>query len=194
MSDIERVSALKGHRIDGEFGASVAVPGVTLGVLAPMAIAQVNGAPAEDVLQTRFTFEQPLQARRVAQNDSCSLIWNGPGKWFAVSQSESPREFVASLRVKLDHTDATVTDLSHARTVIRISGQHAADVLCKGCPGDIEAMQTGACMATLMGSIAALVHCCETQQSFDIYVFRSFGQAFWEWLTDAALEYGYCLA
>ena len=108
-----------------------------------------------------------------------------------MSNFENPTELVSNLCRKFSPTQATITDLSHARTVVRVEGERAVDVLCKGCPADIEGMSTDDCMATLMGTISTLVHCREARFAFDLYVFRSFGLAFWEWITDAALEFGY---
>ena len=194
MSDVERISALKGHRDDGEFGACDGAPGVVLSELSPSAIVQVNGAPSEEVLVDLFTLGEPLRAGKAGVDGAKTVLWNGPGKWIWVSTTEFASDLVTDLCCKLSPTGATVTALSHARTVVRVSGEQAPEVLCKGCPADLEGMSSGDCMATLIGTISALVHCREAHHVFDIYVFRSFGQAFWEWLTDAALEYGYSVS
>ena len=192
MSSVERRSALTGHRGDGDGDASGdSADRVMLEELELAAIAQINGAPDKRSLQRLLAPNETVEVGRAARGDTYVMLWNGPGKWLTVSESEEPYTFIADLRDKLEGTDATVTDLSHARTVIRITGKHAPDVLCKGCPADIEAMQSGECLATLMGTLSSVVHCREAGQTFDVYVFRSFGQSFWEWLTDASLEYGY---
>ncbi len=192
MSDVNRTSALAGYRRDSRFGSSNGeTSGVTLEELELSAIAQINGAPDESVLQGKLASDEPLLPNRAALGPSYDLVWNGPGKWLVVSASEEPGTLLAGLRNLLEDTDATVTDLSHARTVIRITGARACDVLCKGCPADIESMRSGDSMATLMGTLSSVVHCREAGHSFDVYVFRSFGRSYWEWLTDASLEYGY---
>lgn len=195
MSKVNRSSALVGHRRDGRFGASDEdTPGVALQELALGAIAQINGAPDEGTLQDLLAIDTPLQANRAVHGPAYELIWNGPGKWLAVSETEDSEGFILDLRNKLEVAGATVTDLSQARSVVRIAGARACDVLCKGCPADIESMSSGDSMATLMGTLSSVVHCRETGRSFDVYVFRSFGQSFWEWVTDASLEYGYSAA
>ena len=191
VSSIERMSALKGHQAEGVFGAADPAPGVALAALAPTAIAQINGAPQETALGTLLSIDASVAVNRVVLGASYDLLWNGPGKWLCVSDTVTADELVTGLRDRLAKTDVTVTDLSHARTVVKITGGCAVDVLCKGCPADIEAMGTGDCMATLIGTIGALVHCREQRHEFDTYVYRSLGQAYWEWLTDAALEYGF---
>jgi len=192
VSKVKRQSALAGHRRDGRFGATFEeTVGVTLEELELSAIAQINGAPVESTLQDLLRLEESLQVNRAVLGSAYDLIWNGPGKWLAVSESEDSAGFVLDLRNWLEHTGATVTDLSQARTVVRITGANSCDVLCKGCPADIESMRNGDSMATLMGTLSSVVHCREAGGSFDVYVFRSFGQSFWEWLTDASLEFGY---
>ena len=192
MAEMERTSALVGHYREGTFGAAAHdASGVTLKEIRPVAIAQVNGAPPEESLQSLLGGDALVERNRVASLGGFDLLWNGPGKWLAVSSTQLPAEFLKRLRRIFDGTDATVTDLSHARTVIRVNGGHACDVLSKGCPADLEALCTGDSIATLMGTLSSVVHCRETGEEMDVYVFRSFGQSFWEWITDASLEFGY---
>ena len=192
MSSVERLSALSAQRQDGSFGAHAREsPGVVLEELKPAALAQINGAPDEETLGRLLDLDEILRPRRAALGKTYDTIWNGPGKWLSVSTEREPAAFVAELRSRLKASDATVTDLSHARTIVRISGNRVCDVLCKGCPADLEGLSNGDAVATQIGSLSTLIHCREAGAVFDLYVFRSFGQSFWEWLTDAALEYGY---
>ena len=46
---------------------------------------------------------------------------------------------------------------------------------------------------TAIHHIGVLIHRREAEV-FDLFVFRGFALSFWEWLTDAALEYGYQVA
>ena len=198
MSSANRQSTLEGHLDTGKFGAEGASsPRVALQELRPGAIAQINGAPEEgelDRLLKPWRLAEAIKPNRAACAESRDLLWNGPGKWMVVSQSDEPEALLSSLESILSGTNATVTDLSHARTVIRVTGEAAADVLCKGCPADIESMQSGDCIVALVGTLSAVIHCREPATSFDAYVFRSFGQAFWEWITDGAAEYGYSVS
>ena len=84
---------------------------------------------------------------------------------------------------------ASTTDLSHARTVLRVSGPAATDLLAKLCPIDVETMRTGDSAVTLTGPLNAQV--VKTgDEEFRLYVFRSFGLAMWEMLKDEAAEFG----
>jgi len=180
MAEPVRRSALEGHAAPGTYGADRgAGPGVTLGERRPSAIMQIHGAPPEPRLTEALS---PLGA--------LTLMWTGPGQWLAVSHEHDPSGLRADLAERLDGTDATVTDLSHARTVVRVAGPAARDLLAKGCPADVDALRHGECVASMLGHLNALIHC-TGDEDFDVYVFRSFGLSLWEWLEQGAGEFGY---
>ncbi len=193
MVDVPRRSALQGHvrpaRLAVPDGAE---PGVTLYEKRPSALAQIQGAPPESELAGRMAelgFDGEMRPRRAYSADSMAWLWNGPGRWLSVSRDHRPDELLRLLRHALEGSDATVTDLSHARTALTVTGSACRDLLAKGCPVDVDAMTPGDCAATLLGPFDVLVHC-RDQRVFDVYVFRSFGLAMWEWLRDEALEFG----
>jgi heterotetrameric sarcosine oxidase gamma subunit len=168
------------------------LPGAVLEEQRPAAIAQINGAPVESRLASALGFlalDSAIEPRRASAGKGGTLLWTGPGQWLAVSSSTPAGVFVTNLRGALESSGATVTDLSHARSVIRIAGPKARDVMLKGCPLDLESFAGDDCACSLLGHFNVQIHCLGAQ-SFDLYVFRSFGLALWEWLVDAALEYG----
>jgi len=157
---------------------------------------QVNGAPAGDGLKPVLTalgigqapgagLSPGIPGVPVLSTDDLRLLWNGPGMWFAVVSSDAAMH---RLGASFDATDATITDLSDARTVLRLSGQEACTVLSKGCPLDIESMPDNSAMSSHISHINALIHKIDSN-TYDIYVFRSFGIVLYEWLTDAATEW-----
>ncbi len=193
MAEIVERTALSDHpksrlRTAGTGG----LPGAVLEEQRPAAIVQINGAPPEARLATALGYlglSATPEPCRACPGKGGTLLWNGPGQWLAVSPSTPARDFLNDLRRALEPSGATVTDLSHARTVIRIAGPKARDVMLKGCPLDLERFQVNDCGSSLLGHLNVLIHCVG-DQNFDLYVFRSFGLALWEWLIDAALEYG----
>ncbi len=193
MADVVERSVLSDHaksslRTAGTGG----LPGAVLEEQRPAALAQINGAPDEQRLGAALSvlgLERAPEPRRACTGKGATLLWTGPGQWLAVASSTPAKEFAPSLRRALEESGATVTDLSHARTVIRIAGPKAREVLLKGCPLDLELFQVNDCATSLLGHVSVQLHCVG-DQTFDVYVFRSFGLATWEWLIDAALEYG----
>jgi sarcosine oxidase subunit gamma len=65
-------------------------------------------------------------------------------------------------------------------------------VLAKGCAVDLHPRSAGAgaCFVTALARHAAVVHVVESA-TIDAYVYRSFGQDLFDWLTAAAAEYGF---
>ncbi|HSS65412.1 MAG TPA: sarcosine oxidase subunit gamma family protein [Gammaproteobacteria bacterium] len=193
MAEVVERTALSEHpksrlRTAGTGG----LPGAVLEEQRPAAIAQINGAPQDSRLAAALDFlalESTPESRRACTGKGGTLLWNGPGQWLAVSRSTAAEEFLPQLRRALEPHGATVTDLSHARTVVRIAGPKARDVMLKGCPLELESFNVNDCAASLLGHLNVQIHCLG-DHTFDLYVFRSFGVAMWEWLIDAALEYG----
>lgn len=181
MADSERRSALHRHYEPGRFGAGGdAAPALELGERRGLAMAQVNGAPDTGA-------PAPLKS---TSDNQVTLLWTGPGQWFAVSDALGAEALVTALENRLSGSDATVTDLSHARTVLRIAGGRWRDLLAKGCPADMDAMAPGDCVASLLSHFTVIIHCV-SEDIADVYVFRSFGASLWEWLRGGAAEFGY---
>jgi heterotetrameric sarcosine oxidase gamma subunit len=193
VAEVVERSALSDHpksrlRTAGSGG----LPGAVLEEQRPAAIAQINGAPTELQLASALGFlalDSTIEPRRACTGKGGTLLWNGPGQWLAVSPSTSARGFIRDLRGALEPSGATITDLSHARSVIRIAGPKAREVMLKGCPLDLDSFEVNDCASSLLSHFNVQIHCLG-DQTFDLYVFRSFGLALWEWLVDAALEYG----
>jgi len=193
VADPLRVSALESIVSPGRYGAATrGEAGVVLQEWRPSAIVQINGAAdGEDFCQALgfLELEALPRARRACPGKAATLLWNGPGRWLAVSADAPPARFVNDFREALNGSDATVTDLSHARSVVRITGPRACEVLLQGCPLDLELFAENDCAASLLGHLSVQLHGLGGG-GFDVYGFRSFGVALWEWLVDASLEYG----
>ncbi len=185
-------SALEGHVAPGVYGATGAGPGVTLQEQRPAGIAQVIAPPKASALKAILPVAGikalPKNQRSVVGKHA-TVMWSGPGQWLVVFHLGRPDADVQALADSIEDSNVTVTNLAQARTVIRISGPQAVEVLLKGCPLDLESFDSDDCAASLLGHLNVQLHCVE-KNCFDVYVFRSFGLALWEWLNDASLEYG----
>ena len=196
MSEPARRSALEGHYRIGRIGArGEGAPGVVLAQCRPRSMAQVNGAPEPGVLAEALGASAadvaPNRAFDAGAADAGAVryAWNGPGRWLAESAGRAPGELVRHIEDALLPHGASATDLSHARTVLRVSGPAATDLLAKLCPIDVESMRTGDSAVTLAGPFNVQV--VKTgDEEFRLYVFRSFGLAMWEMLRDEAAEFG----
>lgn len=101
----------------------------------------------------------------------------------------------AQLRQVIPPAVGAVTSLSHSRTRIVIEGACARDVLRKGIPLDFDpdAFRVDQAALTGLHHTPILVHRAGADR-YELYAMRSFALSVWEWLADAALEYGYDIA
>ncbi len=150
---------------------------------------QIHGLEAEacgDLLK-EFGIDSLPESRRARVGDDVTVLWNGPGMWMFVSENRNAEQTLKVLRGLFQNTDATVTDLSSARTIVRVSGASRRNLIKKGCPADIEAMEDGDVITSLIGHLTATIHC--RADSFDVYVLQSFGVDFWEWCRHNVREF-----
>ena len=112
-----------------------------------------------------------------------------PGKVFVVIEAEG---LASRLAGAIGSDVGTVTDLSHGRAALRISGPRAEWVL-----GKFFAIDFSVGAFPVSNGIATVHHDFFTQiqrtgpERFDLYVFRSFARAFWTALCHASEEVGY---
>jgi heterotetrameric sarcosine oxidase gamma subunit len=87
---------------------------------------------------------------------------------------------------------AALTDLSHARTLLRLSGPMSRSALAKLCRIDLHprAFRPGRVAQTPLGQVAALIHAIDDRPSFDLYLPRSLARSATQSLIDAAIEFG----
>ena len=174
-------SALLGHLRAGNFPAGEQTPGVTLAERWPLAILQIDGlpgGPADRPAATRMPGVAPL-------------LQVGPQRWLVIDRRDRLESLSASLATGLE--GFVVTDLSQARTVLRIGGGKARDVLAKGCALDLHpgVFPVGSCTATSVVGLAAVLVAVDDAPTYDLHVARTYGQYVWEWICEAAAEYGY---
>ncbi len=125
------------------------------------------------------------------------VLWLAPTEWLVVTSPGGTEEVAQSLADITAECGGTVTDVSDARAVILLGGQHARDVLMKGCPLDLHpaTFVPGACAQSLLARATVILYRgadpAQTGESaFEIYVARSFADYLWTWVEDAASEYG----
>lgn len=172
---LARNSPLADIAIHGRFGADRGEPGVTLSVIQPASIVTVIARKGK-----AKTLSDALRTFRGAR-----VQWAGAEQYYVLDR---PFEEV---RKKLEG-QASCSDQSHGRVIIRIEGSKVRDVLCKGTPVDLHEseFETGKSVLTQMAHVG--VHLTRVgRDAFELSVFRGFSESFWEWLTEQADEFGY---
>ena len=173
------------RRFGREFAMPGAAPAVALAVRPNLGILSLRGS-ARDV-QFLVAAEQALGvALPLACGNTCAAA---AGQVFALSTSEW--WLVSNAAPVVETAALRSVDLSAGRTVIRLSGPRARDVLAKGCGLDLHprAFAVGRCTQTPVAHVGALLHHVD-DAVWDLYVPRSTARHFWEWLTEAAAEFG----
>lgn len=141
----------------------------------------------------------PLQPNTVAGKPSTTrIMWLGPDEWLVITKPEGAERALNALRktLKTDGLHAAVTDSTHARTCIEISGPRALEVLQKGCPLDLHPSkfgpgQSAQCIVSKVGvMLTQTARARNGDPTYELYALRSFSTYLWTWLEDAAQEYG----
>lgn len=182
MSD--RVSPLGPDHRPGQYGNLGGGIGVTLsepefGFLGELA-AFPDSEEAVSILADAAASKPGAIVFRIAAN-----------RWFLAG----PEGMDGPLSAKLKPANGSLIDLTHGRTALRISGPKADWVLSKLYAIDfsISAFPAGTGLATSHHNIFTQIHR-DDEQTYTLFVFRSFARAFWHTLQRAAEETGYEVA
>lgn len=117
----------------------------------------------------------------VTETGGIAALSTGPNRWLVVA----PEALIESLPERVDRELAAITDLSHGRAVISISGPAAAETLMKGTGIDIDPalFPEGSTAATALAHMPVLIW--RRAGSYDVIVPRSYAQHLLEWLHHA---------
>lgn len=187
-------SALDKALLPATFGRDTANPGVVLTERHGLYLVQVTafaGPVARNAIAAMAGVTLDERPNRASGSGDTQALWLGPERWLIVGPASRTPSLGAALAQGLGADQAAIVELDHARTVIRVSGRSARDVLAKGCVIDLHARSfvPGQTAQTALFHVNSLIHCVAAD-TFDLYVTRSHGQSFWEALTDASGEFG----
>lgn len=190
------VSGLAGLTVPGSYGAKVGELGVTIAERTGLGIATVAACKGKSealkaAARKAYGVELPERSI-VASGRDILFIGTGPGQWLAVSEKYANEELARELAGRLQGL-ASVADQSGGRTVIRISGPRARDVLAKGLPIDLDPRvfpSNGAATSTISLMGVQLWQADDTP-AYELAIFRSLSGSFWRWLAASAAEFGY---
>lgn len=191
---VDQLSPLEPAFRPGSHGNFANGHGVTLAELAPGSIVQVAAWPGEEkkliaaiAAVTGLTLADGAGAGAVS--DRYAAFGFAPAKFLVTDTSEG---LAAGLAGAVTADIGTITDLSHGRTAIRITGAKAEWVLAKLFAIDfsLPAFPEGTGISTTHHDIFAQIQRSGPER-FDLFVFRSFARSFWKMLCRASDEVGY---
>ncbi|UCI18687.1 sarcosine oxidase subunit gamma [Mesorhizobium sp. B2-1-8] len=192
----ETRSPLDRALVSGPYGAQ-GEAGVTLTEIRNFDLVQVmarRGKAAEmaKAAKARFGLAAP-ETPKTAGAAEATLIWSGPDQFFVLSKGG--RHQAASLS-PVFAASASLSDQSHARVLIRISGAKARALLAKLSSIDLypATFPVGAAAATSMDHTSVTLwrgnDAPDGQAVFNVLVFATFAESLWHTMLDSAVEYG----
>ncbi len=186
---VERASALEGHNAPRQFGLIGAPgPGIRLSER-PLASLWLIAAWPERLAETGAAAAKAAGVEAApgpggsATGKGGTLLRIEPLKWLLASENEVSRP-------ALEAADGTVLELSHARTVIHVSGPNALDLMARMVPLDLRpaAFPEGSVANTGLHHVGVTI--VARDGGFDLFVLRSFGLAVWKTLRESAAQFG----
>ena len=195
-----RRSALAHLGLEGR--AAVAVPhaGVELAECQPRGLLLLRGDVASKefrgAVSAAIGIEPVVEPLAAARKRDVSMLWLGPDEWLVVTPDNRVERIERTLRGALEARHGALTDVSHGRAILSLSGPDARSVLAKGCPLDLHprVFGPGRCAQSRLAKCQVLIHQTGDTPAFEIHVMRSFAQYSWTWLLDAGGEFGVRIA
>lgn len=175
---VRHIPALAGAR-SGRLGKEDGAPGVTLRALPEGLVVLALG---------RLDRKAVLAASLRVGLDGCSVSDAGFEQWLIAGDTPASSATLAALAQVLAGK-AHVSDQSHGRVRIALSGPRTTEVLAKGCGIDLAGFAVGAGAMTLYGHLGCHLVRVEADV-FHLTVLRSFALALWDELVEAGREYG----
>ena len=197
-----RRSALAHLGLEARAAASPPGPGtgVVLGECRPRGLLLLRGKSGDAGFRRSVSavlgvgpVAEPLTAVRRCD---VAMLWLGPDEWLVVTPDRRAGRIERELRDALEGQHAALTDVSHSRAILALSGPDARSLLAKGCPLDLHprGFGPGRCAQSRLAKCQMLIHQVGEAPAFEIHVSRSFAQYAWTWLMDAGREFGIRIA
>jgi len=190
---LQAKSALAGLAVPGRYGPP-GEPGVTIAERAGLGLATVagrKGGPLRAAVKGSYGLDLP-DGSAVVDGGEVSFVGYGPGQWLAVSGTLAGETLARDLAQRLRGL-ASISDQSGGRTVLRVKGPRARDVLAKGLPIDLHpsVFSPGSAATSTISLMGVQLWQVDDAPTYDIALFRSVSASFWRWLTASAAEFGY---
>ena len=193
---LERRSALAEALVKGGQNGSGDARGLRLGEVRGWTLVQV-AAFVSTLAELELSVSEALGAAglpahigTVVEAGTRRIFKTGPEQFWILAPASDT--LAARLQAVVTPATGAVTPLSHSRSRIFIEGDPAGEVLAKGIPLDFHpaVFTIGQFALTGLHHTPVVVH--RTGKArYEIYAMRTFALSVWEWLTDAALPFGY---
>lgn len=124
-------------------------------------------------------------ARAMTEKDGRSLAWMSPDELLLICGYDEAAEIAARIEAALAGAHGLVAVVSDARSVFRVEGAEAHEVLRKLTPADLEALHPGEMRRTRLAQVAAGIWMTGPER-YEVMCFRSVGRYVFDLLANAA--------
>ena len=187
--------------VAGAHGAGGIEAGVSLTEIRNFDLIQImarRGKAADLAIAAKAQFGVAApDAPRAVQAPDATLIWSGPDQFFVLSKGG---KHTTDTLAPVFSGSASLSDQSHARALISITGGKARTMLAKLSSIDLHAaaFPVGAAAATSMDHTSVTLwrgaDRTDGQAVFSVLVFATFAESLWHTMLDSAAEYGVAIA
>lgn len=140
-----------------------------------------------DAVRSVLAIDLPTSPRTSVSSGDITVLWLSVDQWLILCPRSKVAGLLARFAPALNGIHSLAVDVSDMRSVIRLEGQGAREVLLKGCSLDLMSgdYPPGTVRRLLFAEIAALIHVIEPKV-IELYVFRSYAEYAWDFLLIAA--------
>lgn len=152
---------------------------------------RLNVADARTNVSRTAGIDLPLEPNTATPGEYPAL-WIGPGRWLINLPAVDLPKLCTKITSALEGCTFLLSDVSHSRFVVNLSGRRAPELMSRLYPLDLDekAFAKGRCAQSLLARIPTLLHRASDEPKFHLYVDRSHAHYAWDWLKDAALSMG----
>jgi len=192
VKQASRRSALATVYKPGPFGIDATPPGVTMAERAGLSLVIAECAESDTAgitaLGNTLGIEMPSSGQSSTADDR-GVIWQAPGRWMIGGKDQAYGDTAKTLAASCE--SAAINDVSSSKTVIRVTGPNVRDALAASCTIDLHpsVFTPGMSATTDLDHVVVTLDCLDAD-TFDLYVSRAYAVSFWEWLIEAAEEFG----
>ena len=189
MSDVVALSPLS-HRVPVTAGQnfSIAFAEIVGRAMIDLRI-QPADQSARDAVHQVLGFGLPDTPRSSSRMGENATLWLSIDQFLIITPLDEREKLINALSTELSDRAVSITDVSDARAVVRLSGAGAGDIIKKGTQADIDTSNpsVGAVSRLPLADIPAVIHRVQSgAEIIDLYVDRSYAESAWAWLERAA--------
>ena len=161
--------------------------GDLLRILEPAARFILQGGPAARAAAGQaFGVALPETACRGNSNGERSALWLGPDEYLLLAPDGTAHRVAVELEIALSGLAHSLVDISDRQVAFALTGPAARDILCQGCPLDLdpEEFTVGMCTRTVFAKAEAVLWRPSVEE-YHLEVGRSFSGYVRGWMQES---------